>query len=131
MKEKKASSKSSKRWVCPENCLLTNTPCIHLRKLLPWDPKDTMNVKRLAHELWHQLPENTEKNIDNLKLALKRLNFDGEETDLLIDKYVSNLSLDEIARDRGYSSVGGLHRRLSRLVKQLQQIGKERVKQAM
>lgn len=100
---KKHSEKSS--WACDHGCKPSKVPCKHLERTLRPVMDGAMSLERRleVYELVMRQPGNSEQ-IARLATALHQYGLKDYEVDLIIDRYIGNLSLRELAKLHGYVS---------------------------
>lgn len=109
-----AKKLSKKTWACKEGCKLDFAPCEHLEKLLPqleeqlsYSRKVEYYNKAEAEKLEHQEFEKKAKEVQRMLLSFGLESF---RVELIMDRFVSNLTLKEIASNRGYVDAKAVHR---------------------
>jgi hypothetical protein len=110
--EKKNSKKQS--WVCKHGCPESKTPCKHLDRSLPAMNRGNMSMNAMVEHreiVTRQLTPNE----TNLEKFLIKYGLQEYEVDLIMDRYIGNLSLREITEAQGYTQ----HNTVSRLIDQI------------
>lgn len=120
---KKPSEKSS--WKCEHGCKPSKTPCKHLERVLRPVMDGTMSLERRqeVYELVMRQPGNSEQ-ISRLTDSLHNYGLKDYEIDLIIDRYVGNLSLRELAKVHGFLSHMAVIRLLNDLTDRLKKSDK-------
>ena len=112
---KKPLEKSS--WTCNHGCKPSKVPCKHLERALgnpPWDGAMTLERRLEVYELVMRQP-GTSAEVTRLADSLVKYGLKDYEIDLLIDKYIGNLSFRELAKLHSYTS----HRAVMRVLEEL------------
>lgn len=108
----KKSKKSSEVWKCKHNCPVTKIPCKHLEKLIKkpirgkgLKPAYESNSLKLAtsDDKYHEKAVKLEAELRKFFVG-----YDSFRVDLIMDRYVSNLTLMDIASLYGYTSSGAV-----------------------
>lgn len=92
-------------WECEHGCTPSRVPCKHLERKLPAPNQGVLqkkylkeNVLAIVDELGHQPAISDER----LYMALRQYGLKEYEVELIMDRYVANLSLTEISEKQGY-----------------------------
>lgn len=122
------SKNKLKTWACPEKCKNNSSPCQHLQKLLPGVDSGiaTRAIKQTMLDIHYSGAVSSvdrEDSIKHLRLKLLKIGLKTEQADLLIDKFISNLSLKEISDKSGYVSGAAVNYFLKNTISYLRTIG--------
>lgn len=96
---------NSKTWVCQNGCKMDKVPCKHLENLLPRlsDGKvtqETMGGYSIKYGETTSLDE-YERQCNDLEGNLSEAGFNPTETHLIMDRFVSGLSIKELSKKYG------------------------------
>ena len=96
--EKKNSKKKSGKWECPSGCKPGKKPCGHLEKLLPNEELRYMKYDTLTRmaEVYRSIEAPEEARYAAYEDSLRTFGFKDYEIDLIMDRFISNLSIREI-----------------------------------
>lgn len=115
--------KSSKTWACAKGCDLTLGICPHLEALLPNYGRGSSrsvktvvadNIDRYSEEL--VFPTQDE---EKFEAVLDKLNLDVWERNLLRDRFLENLTYEELAELNGFSSTGAAYYAIKQIIERI------------
>lgn len=122
------SKKSLKVWKCSKECENTSIPCEHLQKLLP-----SMDRGFLGSEAKQSLIEDMsiptvdftvqEERITSLRRKLLKVGCSKDQAEVLIDRFISNMTLGDIATKSGFVDGSAVNYFLQYTLSYLKSIG--------
>jgi hypothetical protein len=128
--ENKPLKKKSKTWRCPKKCKLGDKPCRHLEKLLPSLDRGKLSGAVLTE--YRYVSENTEVSVDfspefyaKIERGLASRGFRDYEINLIMDRFVSRMTIGEITEKHNYLSSGTVSALLAKLTKVINFMGEE------
>lgn len=126
--EKKLLKKKSTTWKCPKNCELKNKPCKHLESLLPQMgdgsiSKSTAKAYQGTKIILDEENLGSLKVYDRIERKLASKGFKDYEINLIMDRFVSKLTIGEITDKHGYLSSYTVRNLLSKLTDVLEFMG--------
>ena len=122
--EKNVLKKRSKVWKCPKKCQISDRPCKHLEALLPSMGQGKLSESKteeyddsvsIAVDSYEDTPEFYQK----IEQKLGEQGLRNYEIDLIMDRFISKLTLKEIAKKHGYLSTYTVKELLIKLTKVL------------
>lgn len=119
---KRRSKKSLKKWECSEGCDISKNICPHIEKKLP-QIVNTLSRARLT-DYYVSVEDTDSHESDWLRLRsdLRTMGLRGEDCELVLDRYVSGLSLEELAKKYHFVSVSRLRYYLDNLKPKVERI---------
>ena len=95
--------KKSKVWTCKHGCTVDKAPCTHLEKLLPKPRNNNAVSKKNSDKVMPEEPRfNFEQKCKELEEKLRTVGLESFRIELIMDRYISRLTLAEIAEKQGY-----------------------------
>lgn len=120
--EKKDLKKRQTTWTCKHNCNIESTTCKHIESLIAVtngkmsrEFREKLQMRNLVEQrIEHQ--DDYELHYVDTRQALINFGLSKYDTELLMDKFVDRLSLQEMAKTRGYRTHGGVLARLNKVL---------------
>lgn len=122
---KKDLKKLAKEWACPQGCDVTKKLCHHLDDILqnPRNPGELSTEVRRQYKD-HLIAEsevpNMEQQYDDYEKKLEGVGFKDYEIDLIMDRFVHEMSIRDITEKHGYLRTQDVVRLLEKLKGTLQ-----------
>ena len=132
---RKPQKKSSKgTWKCKHGCVVTAWPCRHLEALLPkasikvqvklsyWADVETLkqNVSQSYDDMIYTSKPNELPDFTDM---LKKLGMKHFQIELLVDRFVYNMTFHEILKKNHWTSMGMLYRNYQKCLATLKERG--------
>lgn len=112
-----------KCWSCFHGCEKSDKPCKHLERLLDNPNKGTLSFQFMNEnkESVQSTPDFKTLNDGSLEAKLATLGLTHWEIEIILDRFISNLSFEDIALNHGYQNRKSISRVLTNSLNKLKQ----------
>lgn len=131
-----SESGTKKKWECPHGCRVTNSPCAHLNRLIDEPPSNSVKaipsskIDRFYYDsgAGYILPKEIRDRTWEMKFRdkLVKSGLEASKVDILVCRFVYDMTISEIAAELNFVSETTVHRYLVESLKYLKKVGFEK-----